>query len=406
MHGTITTHRPLGPTLARAALLASLALALAACGGGAVSGPDGQAIEVAVLPPEAAVAGGGTQPFSAAVTGTATTAVTWSVQEGAPGGTVSAAGLYGAPATGGTFHVVATSVADPTVRGTATVTVTAGAPACGTPIRFAVIGDFGFAGPGGGEAAVAALVKGWSPDFVLTVGDNNYEQGQASTIDANIGQFYAGFIAPYHGGFGPGAAVNAFFPALGNHDWLNPAAGGATDCQPYLDYFSGLPGNRRYYDFVEGPVHVFVLDSDPHEPDGITSGSTQGRWLQAGLAASTARFNLVTLHHAPFSSGTTHGSTTATQWPYAAWGASAVLAGHEHNYERLSVDGIPYVVNGLGGDFTYPFGRALAQSQARFNADYGAQLVEADGARLTMQFIRLGGAVVDSVTVTNPAPCP
>jgi hypothetical protein len=402
MQATTTTHRASAPALAWPALLA--ALALAACGGPAAA-PDGQAIEVTVRPPAVALPTGGEQPFSAAVTGTASTAVTWSVQEGTPGGTVSAAGLYGAPAVAGTFHVVAASVADPSVRGTATVTVT-GPAACGTPIRFAVIGDFGFAGPGGGEAAVAALVKGWNPDFVVTVGDNNYEQGQASTIDANIGQFYAGFIAPYHGSFGPGAAVNAFFPALGNHDWLNPAAGGATDCQPYLDYFSGLPGNRRYYDFVKGPVHFFVLDSDPHEPDGITSGSTQGRWLQAGLAASTARFNVVTLHHAPFSSGSTHGSTTASQWPYAAWGADAVLAGHEHNYERLTVDGIPYVVNGLGGDFTYAFGRALAQSQVRFNADYGAQLVEADGARLTMQFIRLGGAVVDTVTVTNPAPCP
>jgi len=404
MRKTISTQLVTGLSPVVAALLA--AVVLAACGGGALDEPAGQAVVVAVSPPEATVVAGGSQPFSAAVTGTVASGVSWSVQEGAPGGTVSVSGLYGAPASAGTFHVVATSVADPAVRGTATVTVTSGTTACGTPVRYAVIGDFGFAGPGGGEAAVASLVKGWNPEFVVTVGDNNYEFGEASTIDANIGQFYAGFIAPYHGSHGPGAAVNAFFPALGNHDWLNPAAGGATNCQPYLDYFTGLPGNRRYYDFVKGPVHFFILDSDPHEPDGISSTSTQGKWLQAGLAATTARFKVVVLHHAPFSSGSTHGSTTVSQWPYAAWGASAVLAGHEHNYERLTVDGIPYVVNGLGGDFTYGFGRALAQSQVRFNADYGAQLVEADGARLTMQFIRLGGAVVDTVTVTNPAPCP
>src|SRR5215813_1931282 len=39
-------------------------------------------------------------------------------------------------------------------------------------IRFAVIGDYGSAGPD--EAAVARLVRGWTPDFVVTTGDNNY----------------------------------------------------------------------------------------------------------------------------------------------------------------------------------------------------------------------------------------
>ena len=38
--------------------------------------------------------------------------VTWSVQEGAAGGSVDASGRYTAPGTPGTFHVVATSVAD------------------------------------------------------------------------------------------------------------------------------------------------------------------------------------------------------------------------------------------------------------------------------------------------------
>ncbi len=60
---------------------------------------------------------------------------------------------------------------------------------------FAVIGDFGQAGPD--EAAVATLVKSWQPDFVATVGDNNYPDGEASTIDANIGQYYHEFIFPY-----------------------------------------------------------------------------------------------------------------------------------------------------------------------------------------------------------------
>ncbi|MEJ7731932.1 MAG: hypothetical protein WKG00_22320 [Polyangiaceae bacterium] len=39
---------------------------------------------------------------------------------------------------------------------------------------------------------------------------------------------------------------------------------------------------------VRGPVHFFFVDSDPHEPDGITADSTQGQWLQGRLATSTS----------------------------------------------------------------------------------------------------------------------
>ncbi len=67
----------------------------------------------------------GTRPFVATVTGPANTAVTWSVTE-AGGGTVSAAGVYTAPGSRGTYHVVATSVADPARSATATVTVRSG----------------------------------------------------------------------------------------------------------------------------------------------------------------------------------------------------------------------------------------------------------------------------------------
>src|SRR4051812_29681044 len=139
-------------------------------------------------------------------------------------------------------------------------------------VRFAVIGDYGLAGPA--EADVAALVKSWSPEFIVTTGDNNYDKGGAATIDANVGQYYHDFIYPYLGAYGNGADRNRFFPILGNHDWYTAGA------LPYLNYFT-LPGNERYYDMVWGPVHVFALDSDQHEPDGVTPNSLQGNWLRS-----------------------------------------------------------------------------------------------------------------------------
>jgi tartrate-resistant acid phosphatase type 5 len=261
-------------------------------------------------------------------------------------------------------------------------------------VRFAAIGDYGYAGPA--EEAVADLVKAFRPEFIITLGDNNYPLGSADTIDLNIGLFYHDYIAPYLGRFGCGATRNRFFPALGNHDWLAPGA------RPYLDYFD-LPGNERYYEFVRGPVQLFALDSDPSEPDGNTATSTQAAWLKQNLAASTARWKIVYMHHAPYSSGP-HGSTTDLRWPYKAWGADLVLAGHDHDYERFDIDGLPYVVNGLGGAVFYPLGTPAAGSVARFNERAGALFVEADATSLRARFQAVDGRPIDAFTLSKRAP--
>jgi hypothetical protein len=266
-------------------------------------------------------------------------------------------------------------------------------------VEFAAIGDYGANTTA--ERDVANLVKSWDPSFVVTLGDNNYSTGAASTIDTNIGQYYESFIGNYAGSYGPGSVTSRFFPALGNHDWDTP---GAT---PYLNYFT-LPGNERYYDFVRGPVHIFVVDSDAREPDGISSTSVQAQWLQSRLAASTAPFQVVLVHHAPYSSSATHGSNPTLQWPYRAWGADLVLSGHDHTYERIDVGGLTYLVNGLGGRSIYNFAAPVAGSQLRYNANYGALRVTATSQQLTTEFYSIdgGGTLIDRHTISATAPPP
>src|SRR5438067_822479 len=116
------------------------AMACAACS------PRDVAIGVSVAPASASVGPDAMQPFTATVTGTANTSVTWSVQEGAAGGTVTGAGLYTAPSREGTYHVVATSVADSTRSAVATVTVTNSPPP-----------------PGGSDLIPAARQTAWNP---------------------------------------------------------------------------------------------------------------------------------------------------------------------------------------------------------------------------------------------------
>jgi hypothetical protein len=69
----------------------------------------------------------------------ATIPVTWSVQEGAAGGAIDAAGKYVSPATPGTYHVVATSTDDATVSRSVTVTVVG----LGVTVMAGVIGGAG-----------------------------------------------------------------------------------------------------------------------------------------------------------------------------------------------------------------------------------------------------------------------
>lgn len=275
-------------------------------------------------------------------------------------------------------------------------------PPSESAVRFAVIGDFGKGNED--EARVAALVAGWNPDFVITTGDNNYPDGEAATIDENVGHYYSQFIGNYQGSYGPGSATNRFWPTLGNHDWHTISCTGSACTGAHFDYFT-LPNNERYYDVDLGLVHLFALDSDRDEPDGRKQDSIQAAWLRERLAASTACYNLVYFHHAAYSSGR-HGSSSTMQWPFADWGADAVLSGHDHLYERLDVAGTPYFVNGAGGATLYDFGDVEdlppeATSVARYNEDHGAMLITATPTEITYQFYDADGDLIDEYTVTK-----
>ncbi len=152
--------------------------------------------------------------------------------------------------------------------------------------------------------------------------------------------------------------------------------------------------------FARGPVRFFALNSDSREPDGVARSSVQAAWLQAALAAAPEPWKIVIAHAPPYSSGL-HGSTDWMRWPYREWGASIVLSGHNHLYERLLVDGFPYLVNGLGGFLRYRFNAPLAESLVRYNDDYGALRVEATEGELMFQFIAVSGEIVDSFTLAK-----
>jgi hypothetical protein len=115
-------------SFAKRIFVLSFILPIASCGG-AKSNTSGSTSQVGIKLnlATATVVPGQTQQFTATVTGTDNTAVTWNVDNVSGGnpqhGTISNSGLYTAPPQSGTHTVTATSVADTTKSASATVTI-------------------------------------------------------------------------------------------------------------------------------------------------------------------------------------------------------------------------------------------------------------------------------------------
>lgn len=115
------------------------ALATSACGGGSPNPTAGDPppttpnISVSITPTSATIGAGGTQQFTTTVTGSTNSSTTWSMTSTVPSGqnpgTVSATGVYTAPATvTGTFTVTVTAAAVADTSATATATIAVNPP--------------------------------------------------------------------------------------------------------------------------------------------------------------------------------------------------------------------------------------------------------------------------------------
>jgi hypothetical protein len=95
------------------------------------------------------------------------------------------------------------------------------------------------------------------------------------------------------------------------------------------------------------------------------------------------------------------------QWPFEAWGASLVLNGHDHDYERIQRDDnkdgkkLNYIVDGMGGEPPRAFYTTVPGSVIRYNAGNGALFITATSTSMAVQFKNTGGSVIDSFTLTR-----
>jgi hypothetical protein len=251
--------------------------------------------------------------------------------------------------------------------------------------RFALVGDNGTGDAG--AIAVRNLVGSWTPDFVVTLGDNNYPSGSRDTIVQNVDALWGPWMAP-GGEDGP----NAFWPCTGNHDW-HPTEG----LLPYTDHFE-LPGNERYYVLQRPLVDLYCLSTDYREPDGILGDSIQAAWLRDSVAVSQAPWQIAFNHHPPFSSGT-HGDDPGLAWPVSAWGIDAMWSGHDHDYERIHRDGRLFAVQGQGGASLRTMGFPTDGTQVAAAGVFGATLADVHPEWIRFSTISTDGIVLDMARI-------
>ena len=216
------------------------------------------------------------------------------------------------------------------------------APAPAPATRLALISDFGTCDAG--EQWTADQVDSWGVDAIVTAGDNT--QNEADCVP------YAESVWGYFGQGRDGQGTPPLWPTLGNHDYSDVGAGLAAyrAAFPYLS--TAADAQQRWYTQDVGDVTLIVLDSET-TPEEL---ELQRAWLKETLSDQRAdrpdAWNVVLFHRPAYTSGVHEDNREmrpTAGWDYAGWGADIVIAGHQHIYEDVVVDGLHYVTAGIGG---------------------------------------------------------
>lgn len=255
----------------------------------------------------------------------------------------------------------------------------------GRSVLIAAAGDIAEqGGPSTANEQTADMIEDLAPDAVLTLGDNQYDDGEL-----------AEYLESYDLTWGRFKAIT--FPTPGNHDY------NTDDAQGYFDYFGDVAHPPDgYYSYDLGSWHLVAVNSD----DGNISDE-QLTWIRRDLRSDDHLCELAYWHHPRWSSGDGHGSDSemAAIWRLMArQGVDVVLNGHDHVYERFAKlngsgegdrNGVREFVAGTGGNSLYGFDDAETGSRVRI-AEYGVLTMILRDSRYSWAFLRAeDGEVLD-----------
>jgi hypothetical protein len=243
------------------------------------------------------------------------------------------------------------------------------------------------------QLATSNLLVGSGLTRVLTLGDNQYENGA-------LAKFQAAFEPSW------GRVKSIMSPAVGNHEY---GIAGAADYFTYFGTAAGTPG-QGWYSYNVGSWHLIALNSNCSIV-GCGAGSAQLSWLQNDLATNSAACTLAYWHHPRFSSGGEHGDSTAVQPLWQALydaNADVILSGHDHDYERFAPQtptgafdaarGLREFVVGTGGKSHYATLAGHPNSEIRNSDTYGVLRMTLRANGYDWQFVPAVGSFTDAGT--------
>eukprot|EP00668_Euglena_longa_P034205 GGOE01043970.1.p1 GENE.GGOE01043970.1~~GGOE01043970.1.p1 ORF type:complete len:382 (-),score=74.77 GGOE01043970.1:197-1342(-) len=225
-------------------------------------------------------------------------------------------------------------------------------------LLFFTIGDWG--GVTRVSRAVTAEMARYAANhggcsFILSTGDNFYDDGVASVEDPQWNTTFQALFAR------PGLHV-PFFSSLGNHDHRGNVS--AQILYSHAPHNMGwwMP-DRCYSETMQVEAGVssefFVLNSY----DGKRKLDVQLPWLEGKLKSSRATWKFLVNHNPIFSGGSTHGATTG----FGRWAqrtkelfrkllpliqrhkVHAVFSGDDHTLQILESGNMAFFVSGAGG---------------------------------------------------------
>lgn len=212
------------------------------------------------------------------------------------------------------------------------------ATAATTSFRFVVIGDSRGSTSAINETTLRNLmskVKGLSvqPSFVLFTGD----QVNGGADVANQLTIWKNVMDDYY-------PITSIYPSLGNHENDETIFSNAF---PHLtsNQLSGYQRSAYYFDY--GNIRIITLNSNRRDGNGkFIIDSSQQTWLRSVLQNNGMTHNIVQFHVPPYPIGHHYGTSLDANVVQrdAVWNildannVTAVLVGHEHNYNRRKID--------------------------------------------------------------------
>lgn len=231
----------------------------------------------------------------------------------------------------------------------------------------------------------AALVQKINPSFVMTMGDNQYD-------DARAKDFARYYDTTW------GAFKDKTKPVPGNHETYDPDG----ELAGYKSYFGDIatPDGTTYYSFDKENWHFIALDSNNLD-------SEQLDWLKNDLAATSKKCVAAYWHHPLYSSGE-HGNDPVSR---PAWkllydaGAELVLNGHDHHYERFAPqnpdgerddNGLVELLGGMGGANPYSIEEVQPHSEKRLTDTFGVVKLNFTDTGFSWDLVGTDGSTKDS----------